>query len=321
MKRFSHLVGALGLFFLTCSPVFASEENESISISTWTWPLAIVVPLFVLLAVYLIGLIRMSSGKSRAGINKRSTLCFAVGWLSLLLALDSPIHELGERLFWVHMTQHEILVLISAPLLLLGRPMLVLMWAMPETWRTRVARLGKAQPVETIWAALSAPVAAWCIHAAALWIWHAPPFFDATLRSDAVHAAQHLSFFGSALLFWWPLAHRHAGRLGYGAAALYVFTTAVHTSVLGALLTFSARVWYPPYALTAPQWGLSALEDQQLGGLIMWIPAGTVLLLITLFLLAKWMKYSEHRWQFTRTASLVQEPLEPIQSTYNEARR
>jgi putative membrane protein len=309
-----------GISLAASAAASAHETTEAITLASWTWPLPIVLPVFLSIVLYSIGLLRMSRRKSRAGISRASVLCFFGGWLSLVFALDSPIHELGEQLFWVHMSQHEILVLISAPLLLLGHPLLVLTWTLPQNWRVGAARFGKHWILDSLWSRISAPLAAWCIHAAALWIWHAPLLFDATLRSDAMHAAQHLSFFGSALLFWWPLAHRHGGRLGYGAAGLYVFTTAVHTSVLGALLTFSGRPWYPPYALTAPAWGLTALEDQQLGGLIMWIPAGTVLLGITLFLFAHWMRHSERRWQLTRTAALLQ-PVAPVAPIGDEDRR
>ena len=116
---------------------------------------------------------------------------------------------------------------------------------------------------------------AWWVHAAALWLWHIPRFFQATLDNDWIHSAQHVSFLGSALLFWWSLFYAH-GKVRYGASVLYLFTTAVHTSILGALLTFASTVWYPDYAATTPAWGLTPLEDQQVGGLIMWIPAGLV---------------------------------------------
>lgn len=101
----------------------------------------------------------------------------------------------------------------------------------------------------------------------------------------------------------YPLLNRTLG-LGYGAALAYVFTTAIHTSVLGALLTFSPRPWYSSYLTTAPAWQLTALEDQQLGGLIMWIPAGTLLLIVALVLLVKWIQESQTRWQYTRLAEL-----------------
>ena len=105
---------------------------------------------------------------------------------------------------------------------------------------------------------------AWWVHAAALWLWHIPRFFQATLDNDWIHSAQHVSFLGSALLFWWSLFYAH-GKVRYGASVLYLFTTAVHTSILGALLTFASTVWYPDYAATTPAWGLTPLEDQQAG--------------------------------------------------------
>jgi cytochrome c oxidase assembly factor CtaG len=116
--------------------------------------------------------------------------------------------------------------------------------------------------------------------------------FQATLSSDWIHSAQHISFLGTALLFWWSLFYAH-GRTGYGSSVLYVFTTAVHTSILGALLTFAGAVWYPAYAPSTTAWGLSPLEDQQIGGLIMWIPAGVVYLAAGLWLLALCLRDSD----------------------------
>jgi cytochrome c oxidase assembly factor CtaG len=135
-------------------------------------------------------------------------------------------------------------------------------------------------------------MAAWWTHAAALWIWHIPGLFQATLDNDWIHSAQHVSFLGSALLFWWSLFYAH-GKARYGASVLYLFTTAVHTSILGALLTFASTVWYSPYLATTSNWGLSPLEDQQAGGLIMWIPAGLVYVLAALALFASWLRESD----------------------------
>jgi cytochrome c oxidase assembly factor CtaG len=140
---------------------------------------------------------------------------------------------------------------------------------------------------------------AWWVHAAALWIWHAPGLFQLTLVNETVHAAQHLSFLGSALLFWWSLFYVR-GQTGYGAGVLYIFTTAVHTSILGALLTFSTRIWFPAYARSARAWGLTPLEDQQIGGLIMWVPAGIIYVAVALFLFAAWLRESDTRTAETR---------------------
>jgi putative membrane protein len=163
--------------------------------------------------------------------------------------------------------------------------------------------LAREKAVRTLWASFSAPVSAWLLSALALWTWHIPWLFDQTLRSNWIHAAQHTTFLVTAIVFWWPLANR-ISTIGYGGGLAYVFTTILHTSVLGALLTFAPRPWYSSYIATAPVWGLTALEDQQLGGLIMWIPAGTLLLIVALFLLVKWMNESQTRWQYTRMAEL-----------------
>jgi putative membrane protein len=131
-------------------------------------------------------------------------------------------------------------------------------------------------------------------------VWHVPSLFQATLGSEVVHAAQHVSFLASALVFAEALVYRGGdggadARMGYGAAVVYLFTTAVHTSVLGALLTFSNELWYPAYQTTTAAWGLTPLEDQQLGGLIMWVPAGVVYVVAGLALLAAWLGEAERR--------------------------
>jgi putative membrane protein len=221
-----------------------------------------------------------------------------------MIALDSPLHELGEQLFWVHMLQHEILMLVAAPLLVLGRPLISFLWAFTPRWRSRIGSVGRSRVFTTGWRMISAPLSAWLLSALALWVWHAPSLFNQTLTNDAMHAAQHASFFLTALLFWWPLANR-LPSIGYGGGLAYVFTTALHTSVLGALLTFAPRPWYAPYLASTAHWHLTPLEDQQLGGLIMWIPAGSLLLIVALVLLVKWMRESQARLQYTRMAELA----------------
>jgi len=133
------------------------------------------------------------------------------------------------------------------------------------------------------------------IHAVVLWAWHAPALFQATLDNESVHALQHASFLFSALLFWWAVIHGRQRALGFGFAVLYMFTTALHSGLLGALLTFANSVWYPGYVERTAAWGLTPLEDQQIGGLIMWIPAGLVYIAAGLALFAGWLRESEAR--------------------------
>jgi cytochrome c oxidase assembly factor CtaG len=244
--------------------------------------------------LYLRGVRRLWRGAGGgSGIRRWEAFCYAGGWLALFVALVSPLHPMGEVLFSAHMTQHELLMLVAAPLVVLGRPVVAFLWAMPEGGARLVGGWGKAAWFRRVWRVLTNPLAAWVIHAVALWVWHVPQLFEATLHSDLVHTLQHVCFLGSALLFWWALVHGPRGLLGYGTAVLYLFTTSVHSGVLGALITFARGVLYPAYNETTQSWGLTALEDQQLGGLIMWVPAGLVYIVAGLALCAGWMRESE----------------------------
>src|SRR6185437_3748680 len=167
--------------------------------TAWEFDPRIVVPLVISGALYLIGIRRTT------GIRRSEVACFWAGWLTLVIALISPVHPLGEALFSAHMVQHELLMVIAPPLLVLGRPVVVFLWALPFKWRRRLGRAMKRPSPQLMWGALTAPFGAWLIHAIVLWGWHAPPLFQATLTSDLVHSAQHISFLGSALLFWWAL--------------------------------------------------------------------------------------------------------------------
>jgi putative membrane protein len=236
-----------------------------------------------------------SADGRRRGILPREAWFFAAGCLTLAIALVSPLHALGGELFAAHMTQHELLMLIAAPLLVLSRPMVVFLKALPRGAAHALGHFSRRPAFRAFWLWLSAPLTAWFIHGAVLWIWHAPALFELTLKNEFVHALQHISFLGSALLFWWALAAPGESRAGYGGAILYLFTTALHTGFLGGLLTFTRTSWYPSYRATAPLWGFTALEDQQLGGLIMWIPGGLVYVFAALALFAAWLREAERR--------------------------
>jgi putative membrane protein len=285
--------------FAFAQGVFAHEgkpHNVHDLVRSWSWEPGILLCLALTAWVYFRGLRRLWRESERGrGIRRWEAVAYACGWLSLFIALVSPLHPWGRVLFSAHMMQHEILMLVAAPLLVLGRPLIPFLWALPLNWARRVGNWGKAAWFQRGWRALTHPFVAWAIHAVALWVWHAPVLFQATLTSEWVHTLQHLSFLLSALLFWWSLIHGRQGLMGYGAATLYVFTTSVHSGLLGALLTFASSVWYPSYIGLTSSWGLTPLEDQQLGGLIMWIPAGLVYLVAGLALFAGWLRESEAR--------------------------
>ena len=263
--------------------------------SAWEFDPGVVIPLVISGLLY-------ARGTYVQRINpRRQNAYFWCGWSLLALALVSPLHPLGEVLFSAHMIQHEMLMLAAAPLLVLSRPLATFLFALPFEWRRSMGQLAKASYIRRPWGFLTDPLTAWWVHAAAIWIWHAPFMFELTLKSELAHTAQHLSFFLSALLFWWALFYAH-GRRAYGPGVLYLFTTAVHTSILGALLTFAPRLWYPTYGTTTEAWGLTPLEDQQIGGLIMWVPAALVYLIAGLWLFAGWLRESDVMLERTRGA-------------------
>lgn len=289
-------VFAAGVFFPAAALAHTGEPLRPDDLwSAWEFDPGVAIPLGIAALLYVRG------ARAQRISTPRQHLFFWCGWSSLVIALISPLHPLGEALFSAHMVQHEILMLISAPLLVLSRPLVTFLWGMPFAWRRGLGQWAKTDYVHRSWTFLTDPLTAWWIHAAAIWCWHAPLLFDLTLRSELAHTAQHLSFFLSALLFCWALFYAH-GRKAYGAGVFYVFTTAVHTGILGALLTFAPHIWYSSYLTTTQAWGLTPLQDQQLGGLIMWVPASVVYLIAGLWLFAEWLKESDAMLERTRNA-------------------
>jgi len=260
--------------------------------TTWTWNPWVTAPLALSGGLYCTGVVRLWH---RAGIGRGVRLwqagCFASGWLLLVFALVTPLHWLGERLFVAHMIEHEILMALAAPLLVMGRPVAML-WAMPPAMRRSVGSIGQGPLGSRCWSCLSNPLIATLLHGAALWIWHAPALYEAALAYPWIHWLQHLSFFLTAVLFWRALLQGPEGERGYGAAVFYLFVTSLHTGFLGILLAFFRQPVYPVQTSGAAEWGLTPLEDQQLAGLFMWIPAGIVYAGAALVLAGLWIARS-----------------------------
>lgn len=240
------------------------------------------------------------AGAPGQGLKRRARL-FAAGMAMLALALVSPLDGMAESLFSAHMVQHTLLMLAAAPLLVAGAPLPVLLLGTPMGLRRAFGGVlrtaGRHHSVwRALWRAFTQPAVVWLLHAGLLWVWHAPGLYEASVEVDAVHALQHGAFLGSALLFWWVTLYTFgAVPEQRGAGILYLFTTALQSGLLGALLTFSPRVWYPVYLERAERWGLSALADQQLAGTIMWVPAGMVYLVAALWMMKHWLDGLETR--------------------------
>jgi putative membrane protein len=259
--------------------------------SMWAWNFEpwLVALLGIAGFAYALGLRRLwgHAGHAR-GVAAHQAWAFATGWLSLVLALVSPLDPLGGRLFSAHMVQHELLMVVAAPLLVIGRPLATWTWALSPAQRRVVGGLFQKKAWTRLWSTLTDPLVAWGVHAVALWAWHIPAAFDAALQNEALHIAQHFSFLGSALFFWWAvLGHDPRGRYGPGHSALYLFTTMMHTAALGALLSLAPTPWYAPYIAPTTALGFDPVEDQQLGGLIMWVPAGLAYVIAALAVIGR----------------------------------
>ncbi|WP_458759613.1 cytochrome c oxidase assembly protein [Afipia sp. TerB] len=272
------------LFMLSSNPAFAHGLERQAGRAAWTFDPWIVSPLVVFALLYISG----AAVLARRAVHTRvwHHLSCVAGWFTLAAALVSPLHWLGERLFTFHMIEHEIIMAVSAPLLVIARPVGTLLWSLPRRLRLKVGGMMRHHITRRLWDWLSAGRNATLLHAIAIWAWHAPALFDATIDNVFLHRLQHLSFFVTAVLFWWSVFRRSEA----GAAAWHVFITMLHTSALGALMALAPRVLYQQQTAAAAAWGLTPLEDQQLAGIIMWVPAGTIYAGAALALIAVWIK-------------------------------
>lgn len=213
-------------------------------------------------------------------------ICCAAGIAVVAVAQFSPIESASHRWFSAHMVQHLLMMLIAPPLLVWGRAHTLLLASLPPEWRPGTVRAGRRLRV------LRHPGVVWVLFAGSLWGWHLPGPYQAGLRSPWVHALEHLSFFGTSVLWWAAVAGRR--RLAHAPAMAFVFTTMLHAAWLAGALTFSTRVLYPFYAVD-PVAPVTPLQDQQLAGVLMWIPPGLLYMSVIVVLFFQWFRVAEAR--------------------------
>jgi putative membrane protein len=244
---------------------------------------AALIGVLVVGALYVRGVLTLWQRAGRAhGVRRWQTVCFGAGLLAIVVALESPLDTLSQELFAIHMAQHLLLILVAGPLLVLGAPVAPLLWALPEASRRTVGSWFRPSA-----ALLTRPPVAFGAHSLALWLWHLPILYEAAIANRGVHVVEHLSFLISAVVFWWATVHSTRA-----IGVLYVFGLALQSTLLGALLAFSPTPWYTAHLVSAPNWGLTPGQDQQLAGLIMWVPGSSVYLAAALGLLAAWLRDS-----------------------------
>lgn len=212
---------------------------------------------------------------------------YLLGMFFLFISLISPVDTLSDSLAWVHMLQHTTLMMVAAPALALGLPQQLLQRVLtPQTMRKlRAPRVFLRNPFFSM---LGRPLSILFLYGLTIWIWHVPLLYEAALHDSFVHDIQHLSFFITSFLFWRLIFTPTKRPLHLpGAAIIYLFVTSLHSMILGVLMAFSPTVWYAPYIESAPNFGLTAVEDQHIAGLIMWMPAGTTYVVAALYMILK----------------------------------
>ena len=213
---------------------------------------------------------------------------YALGLTTVAAALLSPLDDLAAARFSAHMGQHLLLTMVAAPLLLLGNPLPLVLWGLPPRARWRLAApLRRRSRLRAALSALTFLPVAGVLHVTAVWLWHLPVLYDAAVEHELVHAFEHATFFATAILFWWPIilpAPRLRPRPHPGFQILYLLGATAQNTALGMLLAVPERAFYPHYVRRTVTLGISAVDDQTLGGGLMWSSAHMYLLPILLIL-------------------------------------
>jgi putative membrane protein len=247
------------------------------------------VPVVAVGAMYAMGLTLMWQrvGTGRLVSRPRAVL-FACGLAATAVALGPPVDAGVDTSLTVHMTQHVLLIWVSAPLLVAGAPLPTLLWALPDHRRValqarwRRVHHNVAGPAWPWWVAATA-----ALQAVTLALWHLPPAYEAAVRNETIHALEHASFLFTAVAFWWTIAGA-VRRARFGAGVLAVFVAKLPGLLLGVGMTIDPHVWYRIYGL-----GAAGLHDQQGAGVVMWVGGGTVATAAALVLFACWMQALE----------------------------
>lgn len=254
-------------------------------------------PIVVSTLWYLGGFMRLRRLRTAVPLyGRKQLLCFLGGELTLVLALLSPLDDLADQLFSAHMLQHMLLLMVASPLLVWGRPAVAFLWAFGPAGRKRLGKAWQALGLTRGINGLMSPLLVWVLFCGVFIVWHFPGPYQWALHDENVHTLEHVSFLLTALMFW-TIVIEPSGRrrLDYGATLLYILTAAVLSSLPGAIITLAGLPLYPDYASATQRWGLSLLQDQQLAGLIMWIPGGLVYLVAAGAVMLKWLQFDGDR--------------------------
>lgn len=227
-----------------------------------------------------------SAGRGEV-VSVPQVTAFAAAMATVVVALVSPLDPLSEILFSAHMTQHVLLTLVAAPLFALSSPLQVMGWGLTSGGRRRAGRWHGR--VRRLVAHPGLPGVGLGVFTVVFTLWHLPALYDAALRNDAVHAAEHVTMLGSALAFWGPIVRPR--RTNPGAGVVLLFISMIASGVLSALLVFAPTPWYAHDSTL--RWGLTPLQDQQAAGAVMWVLGGTIYVVSGAVVLMRWLRLDE----------------------------
>ncbi len=254
----------------------------------WSWRLPVLMVLVGMALSYFMGLIRLLYKRVGVSIVIRA-FWWLLGFALLLLALVSPLDELGGLFFSWHMVQH-LALLYAAPLLLAGWPLPVAVWSLPQAGRQLVRRLQSRRGVGAqLLNQATRPSVALVAGIVSLWVWHYPPLYDAVLTRRWLHDLEHITFFLGALLYWWPVVGAPPVRRRFrsdAGRALYLVLGGTQSGILGAVVTFWPDVLYHRYLIEVTEHS-RLMADQVFGGLVMWLSGPLVVGILALATLGR----------------------------------
>jgi putative membrane protein len=293
------MIGILAAGTLTAfsGPALAHSGLTASAPGELRWPFdpAVIAALSLGAIGYALGWSKLGDRRTHVIGHTWQVIAFWIGLIILAAALQSPLEPIADQLLSIHMVQHLLLILFAAPLLVLGSPVVVLLWALPRRGRRTLTRAWSACGGPRLLKAAGNPALIWALFSGAFVFWHTPGPYRWGAHNDLAHAFEHFSFLATAMAFWAiVLAPASRRRLGYGPSILYVASAAVISGLPGALMIFAPR---PLYSLggAAAQWRLSPLQDQQLAGLLMWIPMDAVYFAVCGWLFLRWLMEGERR--------------------------
>ena len=274
---------AAGGFAYAFKPYCGAPAGPDALLHRWNLdPILLTALLLSLLAYAMCSGLRLGGRGRVAGWRQG---CFYAGWTLGALAVVSPLCALSVSLFSARVAQHMLLVSVVAPLVVLGQPAALMAGGLARLARRPAGATGSRWSPQPLLAAAA--------FTAALWAWHAPGPYTATFESAAAYWLMHLTLFGAALWLWSALFDAPGEHLGSFIAASAL--TTIQMGLLGAIITFAGRPLYPPHQFTTLAWRLTPLEDQQLGGVVMWIPAGVVLVISLIVAFTQALRRAETR--------------------------